>query len=118
MSGHEWNDERIGRLLGASRSAANPAVLARVRSRLAAREASPGWLAFLGSPVALATACALLLVSGVLSFNVVRADRLTAATASTSLVSALLDDDGTYGLPAAAATTDAGTVSDSNGVTP
>ncbi|MFN8588376.1 MAG: hypothetical protein U0704_11325 [Candidatus Eisenbacteria bacterium] len=35
---------------------------------------------------------------------------------STSLVAALLDDDGTYGLPSA--TTDAGVASDSNGVTP
>ena len=118
MSGHEWNDERIARLLGASRASADPAVLARVRSRLAEREVSVGWLAFLGRPAALVTACTLLLVSGVLSLNVVRSERLTAQTANASLVSALLDDDGTYGLPSATVPSDAGMASDSGEVTP
>lgn len=118
MNGDERNDERIGRLLAASRASANPAVLARVRSRLAARESSVGMLAFLGRPAALATACALLVVSATVSFAIVRSERQTAATTSNSLVSALLDDDGTYGMPTAATVADATTLSDSGEVQP
>jgi hypothetical protein len=121
MNGDERNDERIGRLLAASRASANPAVLARARARLAARESNIGLLAFLGRPAALATACALLVVSGVLSLAVVRSERVTTATAATTsvtLVSALLGDDGTYGVPSAATAADASTPGDSGGVQP
>ena len=118
-------DERLERLLGATRASANPAVLARVRERLAARAETvePAWLRFLGRPIALATACGLLAVSLAVSLQVIASDRAANATATvsattnTSLVAALLDDDGTYGIPTSA-TGETSTTGDSNGVTP
>lgn len=103
MNADQRQDERIARLLAASRTSANPAVLARAQARLAARDAEePAWVGWLGRPSALIAACALLVMSCAVSFTILRADRVTAASASTSLVSALLDDDGSYGLPTSA----------------
>jgi hypothetical protein len=130
MNGDDRFDERITRLLSASHASANPAVLERARARLAARQSATGFLAFLGRPVALATAAGLLVVSAAVSLMVLRSDNSStatiAATTNTSLVAALLDDDGTYGLPAEVASASdgasgaAGTseIGDSNGVTP
>ncbi|MBI5168282.1 MAG: hypothetical protein HZA61_02220 [Candidatus Eisenbacteria bacterium] len=138
MNGDDRFDERITRLLAASHASANPAVLERARARLAERESASGFLAFLGRPVALATAAGLLVVSIAASLAIVSSERaataVTTATATQasggSLVAALLDDDGTYGLPAelasssvnapsdAGSTGSAGQSSDSNGVTP
>ncbi len=130
MNGDDRFDERITRLLAASHASANPAVLERARARLAARQSATGFLAFLGRPVALATAAGLLVVSASVSLMVLRSDNSStatvAATTNTSLVAALLDDDGTYGLPAEVSATSDGAngaagateVGDSNGVTP
>ncbi len=129
MNGDDRFDERITRLLAASHASANPAVLERARARLAARESTSGFLAFLGRPVALATAAGLLVVSIAASLAIVGSERtITTSTATqpsgSTLVAALLDDDGTYGLPAELASSsvnapsDAVQSSDSNGVTP
>lgn len=130
MNGDDRFDERITRLLAASHASANPAVLERARARLAARQSATGFLAFLGRPVALATAAGLLVVSVAVSLVLVSSETsgtaTVAATTNTSLVAALLDDDGTYGLPAEVSSTSDGTsgaagateAGDSNGVTP
>lgn len=130
MNGDDRFDERITRLLAASHVSANPAVLERARARLAARQSATGFLAFLGRPVALATAAGLLVVSVAVSLVLVSSEtsgtETVAATTNTSLVAALLDDDGTYGLPAEVSSTSDGAsgaagateVGDSNGVTP
>lgn len=130
MNGDDRFDERITRLLAASHASANPAVLERARARLAEREQATGLLAFLGRPVALASAAGLLVASVAVSLVLMSSDTTStatvAATTNTSLVAALLDDDGTYGLPAEVATASdgasgagaAGQASDSNGVTP
>ena len=75
----------------------DPATLARARARLAAAAASPAWIAWLARPAALAAAAALLVVS------VVAGGMLLASTPDVSnapLTSAMLGDDGSYGLPA------------------
>lgn len=131
MNGDDRFDERITRLLAASHACANPAVLERARARLAAREPANGFLAFLGRPVALASAAGLLVASVAVSLVLIGSESsgttgnaTIAATTNTNLVAALLDDDGTYGLPAEVssartdASSDAGQSSDSNGVTP
>jgi len=98
-------EERLERLLGAARAEADPAVLARARARLAAEADVPRTLAWLGTPAALVTACALLVA--VTSAGVWLARDDAPAARDTSLVSALVGDDGSYGLPAAGATRDA-----------
>lgn len=124
MSANERDgrDTRIERLLGATHASANPVVLTRARARIAARASAgePAWLRFLGRPVALAAACGLLVVSLGVSISVIRSDRnlrTVAATTNTSLVAALLDDDGTYGIPTSTVG-ESGAAGDSNGVTP
>ena len=95
-------EKRIASLLAASRAHANPATLARARERLAEREAIPAVARWLGRPVGLIAASALLVVSALASITWVNVTS-TAAGATpvteTSLVSSLLDDDGTYGVP-------------------
>ena len=108
-------EERLGRVLGASRAVADPAVLARARARLATELAVPRPLAWLGTPAALAAACALFVAVSAASVWFVSSD--PASRSDASLVSALVGDDGTYGLPSASAqrATDG---ADSGGVTP
>jgi hypothetical protein len=118
MNDLERDEARITRLLGAVRAPADPAVLARARARLAATPEVPRVFAWLGTPAALATACVLLLVSAGVSVAVLDTETATPAR-DTTLVSALIGDDGSYGLPTATGTvtTDAGTV-DSEKVKP
>ncbi len=103
------------RLLGAAQAPADAAVLVRVRARLAAGGASevPGWFAWLGSPAALVTACALFVCAGVLSVNMIRNENTTSRD---TLVSALIGDDGSYGLPATAVAAVTPASATSNGV--
>ncbi len=119
MNDIEREEARLARLLAAVRAEADPAVLAQARARLVAALELPRPFAWLGTPAALAGACAVLALSAGISFAVLQRD--TAATHDTSLVSALIGDDGTYGLPAAvvgsATATDA-SVQDSGGVSP
>lgn len=56
-------DDELARLLAASQAEAEPALLTRVRARLAARERESGVLAWLGRPMALAASLAILLVA-------------------------------------------------------
>jgi len=74
-----------------------PGTLARVRERLAAREREPAWVRWLGRPAALATSVALLVVCA-WAGNAWLAATASARPDSTSLVSALLDEDGSFGL--------------------
>ena len=111
-------DERLVRILGATHAPADAAVLARVRARLAAEPELPRPLAWLGTPAAVACACALFVAVAGVSIALVRADSSTSR--DTTLVSALIGDDGSYGLPgtsAANAERSASGASDTGGVT-
>jgi hypothetical protein len=118
MNELERDEARLTRILGAVRAPADPAVLARARARLAASPDVPRVFRWLGTPAALAGACALLLISAGASFAVLGTES-AASSRDTQLVSALIGDDGTYGLPTATGTvtTDGGT-QDSGKVTP
>jgi len=93
------NDEpRWLRLAADLRAEPAPGTLARVRERLAARgEREPAWVRWLGRPAALATSVALLVVCA-WAGNAWLAATASARPDSTSLVSALLDEDGSFGL--------------------
>jgi hypothetical protein len=108
-------DERLVRILGASRASADPAVLVRARARLAGAAQVPGPLAWLGTPAALVAACALFVAVAGTSMVIVHAEPTT--TRDNTLVSALIGDDGSYGLPTVSSTAATGT-SDSGTVTP
>ena len=111
-------DERLARILGAAHAPAEPAVLARVRARLAGAVPVPGPapLAWLGTPAALVAACALFVAVAGASIVIVRSE--SATTPDTTLVSALIGDDGSYGLPATGAAASATGLIDSGTVTP
>lgn len=113
----DWSDERLARLIAASRGEADPASLAGALRRLEARETTPAWVAWLARPAALAASCALLVVSVGLSSVLVRgADgtRSSAATTSSAdFMSQLLDDDGA--LPVAVADSPGSETHDSGG---
>jgi hypothetical protein len=111
------NDEpRWLRLAADLKAAPAPGTLARVRERLAERGREPAWVRWLGRPAALATSVALLVVCAwagdawIISAVSARPDGAT-------LVSALLDEDGSFGLgtqadePASLSGADSGTVS-------
>lgn len=108
--------ERLVRILGAVHAPADPAVLARVRTRLAGTVPVPGPLAWLGTPAALVAACALFVAVAGGSIVIVRSE--SATTHDTTLVSSLIGDDGSYGLPAASARGSATGLTDSGTVTP
>jgi len=74
-----------------------PGTLARVRERLATREREPAWVRWLGRPVTLATSVALLLVCA-WAGNTWIATTERARPDGATLVSALLDEDGSFGL--------------------
>jgi len=97
MNGHDRFEERLTRLLGASRAKADPAVLARALARLEAGERTPAFARWAGRPVVLAGSCALFVFSVAACVAWTRSE--PAPTAETSVVGTLLGDDGTYGLP-------------------
>lgn len=97
---HELDETTLARLLAAAHATADPAVLARARGRIAALAPLPRGLAWLGTPAALVGAVALFVVVAGLSLGSLRSD--ATASRDTSLVSALMDDDGSYGVPAVA----------------
>jgi len=115
MTPREFDDERLSRLIGATRAAADPAVLARARARLAARPNAPRLALWLARPAVLAGAGALfaLCVAGALAV----AQRPVATTSATTLASALLGEED-LGLPVANGTTvrSGSTAGDSGGV--
>lgn len=102
MTPHPMDDERLFRLIAATRAGANPAVLARARARLAARPNAPRLALWLARPAVLAGAGALfvLCVAGALA-----ASQRTATSASgTGLITALLGEED-LGLPIATGVT-------------
>jgi hypothetical protein len=118
MTRDDLREERLARLIGASRAPADPAVLARARARIAARAAEPGVVRWLARPAVLAGAGAMfvLCVAGSFAVN----QRLTAASADTSLVASVLGD-GDLGLPidtSDSALPGGAAAGDSGGVTP
>ena len=112
---HDWDDAKLGRLIGASRASSPSGTLARVRERLALRTASPRWVAWFARPAALGLSAVLLVLSVVAGNALLRDDRLR--DDDTLLVTAMLGDDGSLGLagPVSATGSD---VADSGGVTP
>jgi len=107
MNTPERNEATIARLLAAAHSTADPAVLARARTRLAAGVPVPRALAWLGTPMALASAAALFVVASALTMAV-NADS-TGGARETTYASALIGDDGSYGMPNTLATGSAAT---------
>lgn len=93
------NDEpRWLRLAADLRAEPAPGTLARVRERLAVRgEREPAWVRWLGRPAALATSVALLVVCA-WAGNAWLTATESARPDGASLVGALLDDDGSFGL--------------------
>ena len=71
--------------------------LARVRARLAARRDEPAWVRWLGRPAALATSVALLLACA-WAGDAWLPTSASARADETSIVSAMLGEDGSFGL--------------------
>ena len=94
---HANDEPRWLRLAADLKAEPAPGTLARVRERLASREREPAWVRWLGRPAALATSVALLVACAWAG------DAWITSTASArpdgaTLVSALLDEDGSFGL--------------------
>jgi hypothetical protein len=85
------------RLAADLRAEPAPGTLARVRERLAVREGEPAWVRWLGRPAALATSV-VLLVACAWAGNAWLATATSARPDGASVVSALLDEDGSFGL--------------------
>jgi hypothetical protein len=86
------------RLAADLRAEPAPGTLARVRERLAVRgDREPAWVRWLGRPAALATSVALLVVCAWAS-NAWITSTVGARPDGATLVSALLDEDGSFGL--------------------
>ncbi len=121
MTHDDPRDERLAKLLAASRAEADPAVLARARARLAARERAPGVAVWLGRPAVLAGAGALFALCVAGTFVVSRQAATASATGETSLIATVLGEDD-LGLPIELNGSDAagesGAAGDSGGVTP
>lgn len=112
-------ESKLARLLAASQAPADDAPLRRALAQLAARDAEPAWLRWLARPAALATACALLVVSVSASAWLLRAPSATSATGgaleTSEVIAGLIGEDGSFGLVASDAG-EAGPSSDSGGV--
>ena len=112
---HPNDEPRWLRLAADLRAEPAPGTLARVRERLAVREREPAWVRWLGRPAALATSVALLVVC-TWAGNAWIASSASARADGATLVSALLDEDGSFGLgvqadePASSSGADSGAV--------
>jgi hypothetical protein len=99
---HDGGDEpRWLKLAADLRAEPAPDTLARVRARLAVRGEEPAWVRWLGRPAALATSVALLIACA-WAGNVWLASAAGPRPDGASLVSAMLDEDGSFGLGVAA----------------
>ena len=97
------NEPHWLKLAATLRVTPDPATMARVRARLASRPAEPAWVRWLARPAALAFSAGLLVVSAVAgSLWVSDGVRSNSMTQDTSMLSTLLGDDGSYGLPVSA----------------
>lgn len=118
MNHDERGDERLVKLIGARRAAANPTVLARARARIAARAEAPGVVVWLGKPAVLAGAGLLfvLCVTGALTISQAPAS----SAGETGIMTSLLGEED-LGLPIDTNATDApgsAAAGDSGEVTP
>ena len=119
MTPDDLREERLARLLGATRATADPAVLARARARLTARASDPGVARWLARPAVLAGAGALFVLCLAGSFVLSRqlAARTSTTTDSTLAAAVFGADD--MGLPIDAASgAGASAAGDSGEVTP
>lgn len=118
MTPDDLREERLARLIAATRAGANPAVLARARARIAANERVPGVAAWLGRPTVLAGAGVLFALCIAGTFVV--SQRVTASASEASLISSLVGEED-LGLPietSDAGATSGGAAGDSGGVNP
>ena len=112
---HANDEPRWLRLAADLRAEPAPGTLARVRERLAAPAREPAWVRWLGRPAALAASVALLVVCA-WAGNAWIGSSAGARADGASVVSALLDEDGSFGLgvqadePASSPGADSGTV--------
>ena len=104
------------RLAGALRAEADPATLARVRARLAARASGPAWVRWLSRPAAVAASAVMLVASAMAGGAMLSATGVRAED-ETPVVTSLLGDDGSYGLPLERDEASAATTPDSGGST-
>ena len=97
MKRNDDDEPRWLKLAADLRAEPAPGTLARVRERLAEREREPAWVRWLGRPVTLATSVAMLIACA-WAGNTWLATTESARPDGASLVSALLDEDGSFGL--------------------
>ena len=109
-------DEKLSRLLAATRAAVEPALMTRVRARLAARERESGVLAWLARPAALAASVATLLVAAGVGAVLVNDLRMAGQHQVTTLIEELVTEPASTA-PAGAAGATTSPVSSDTGVT-
>ena len=111
----DQNEPRWLELAAALQAEPDAATMARVRARLAAHLAGPGWVRWLSRPVVLAASAALLVVS-TYSASALLSGSNAGTDDDVSVMSTLLGDDGSYGLPVERGATGGAASSDSEGV--
>lgn len=109
------NEPRWLQLAATLHAEPDAATMTRVRARLAARPPGPGWVRWLSRPAVLAASAGLLVVSA-WTGSVLLSASGTGADEDTSVMSTLLGDDGSYGLPVESGATGGAAGSDSGGV--
>ena len=109
------NEPRWLQLAATLRAEPDGATMARVRARLAARSAGPAWVRWLSRPAVLAASAALLVVSA-WTGSVLLSASTASADEDASVMSTLLGDDGSYGLPVEHGAASGTASSDSEGV--
>ena len=112
---NDRNEPRWLELAATLRAEPDGATMARVLARLAARSAGPEWVRWLSRPVVLAAAAALLVVSAYTGSALLSASNASADD-DASVMSTLLGDDGSYGLPVERSATVGSAGADSDGV--
>jgi len=93
----ELHEPRWLKLAATLRAEPAPGTLARVRARLAAREAQPAWLLWLSRPAALVASVGLLVASAWFGATLVDT-RAAASSRQVTFAAAVLGDDGAFGL--------------------
>ena len=121
---HTHDDSKAPRWLRLAttlRAEPDAATLAHVHARLAARSAGPAWVRWLSRPLALAASAALLVASA-FAGSAMLSTGTASADDESLVVSTLLGDDGSYGLPVvhdtAAGTASGAASTDSEAVAP
>ena len=112
---HDSPEPRWLKLAATLRAEPGATTLARVRARLAQHTAGPAWVRWLSRPVVLAASATLLMLS-VFAGSAMLATSAAGSDEDTSVVSAMLGDDGSFGLPVEHGTNAGAASSDSEGV--